>query len=59
MEESDCALSVEEVRRLVEAIQANPANSTDAFDKLTTAFGKLVRWQAYKRHMLTLHEDLL
>lgn len=59
MKDSDCDLSVEEAHRLVEAIQADPANATDAFDKLTKAFGKLVLWQAYKRHTPALNEDLV
>jgi RNA polymerase sigma factor (sigma-70 family) len=44
---------------LVEAIQANPANATDAFDRLTKAFGRLIHWQSYKRHMPALYEDLI
>jgi RNA polymerase sigma factor (sigma-70 family) len=59
MGDLDCDLSVEETHRLVEEIQANPANATNAFDKLIKAFGKLVHWQVYKRHTPTLNEDLV
>jgi RNA polymerase sigma factor (sigma-70 family) len=59
MEDLDCDLSVEESHRLVEEIQADPANATDAFDKLTKAFGKLIHWQVYKWHTPALNEDLM
>ncbi len=59
MTELDCDLSVEEAHRLVEVIQANPAAATDALEKLTTAFGKLVHWQAYKFHEPAIYEDLV
>lgn len=50
MTELDCALSVEEAHRLIEEIQANPINATTPLEKLTTAFGNLVRGQANKFH---------
>jgi RNA polymerase sigma factor (sigma-70 family) len=63
MDDEGSALSVEEAHRLIALIQANPSGASSAIEeaikKVTTAFGGLVHWQAYKFHQPEFYEDLV
>jgi len=63
MDDEDSVLSVEEAHRLIAFIQANPSGASSAIEeaikKVTTAFGGLVHWQAYKFHQPEFYKDLV
>jgi RNA polymerase sigma factor (sigma-70 family) len=63
MDNEGSVLSVEEAHRLIAFIQANPPGASSAIEeakkKVTTAFGGLVHWQAYKFHQPEFYEDLV